>query len=217
MIVPCIYNSELLKKNATEKDPWALEYTKSNTAGSGAYKVTNWKPGVEAVYERHDDWVGGKLPKLKRVIWRTVPSAGNRRALMERGDADISFDLPNKDFSEMKKEGKLDDHLHPDRQRHVHRHEREEAAVRQCESASGGRLRDALSEDHGCGDVRPRQAAVRRSSRTTSPTIAWPQPTTYTTDMAKAKALMAEAGSPARSRPRSPSISAPASTSRSAC
>ena len=26
---------------------------------------------------------------------------------MERGDADISFDLPAKDFSEMKKEGKL--------------------------------------------------------------------------------------------------------------
>ena len=78
-----------------------------NTAGSGAYRVTSWKPGVEIVYERNDDWVGGKLPKLKKVIWRTIPAAGNRRALMERGDADISFDLPPKDFSEMKKETKL--------------------------------------------------------------------------------------------------------------
>jgi len=40
-------------------------------------------------------------------VWRTIPSGGNRRALMERGDADISFDLPPKDFSEMKQEGKL--------------------------------------------------------------------------------------------------------------
>src|SRR5580692_1329390 len=32
VIVPSVYNSELLKKKATEKDPWALEYTKSNTA-----------------------------------------------------------------------------------------------------------------------------------------------------------------------------------------
>ena len=47
VIVPGIYNSQLLKSKATEKDPWALEYTKSNTAGSGAYKVTSWKPGVE--------------------------------------------------------------------------------------------------------------------------------------------------------------------------
>ena len=60
VIVPGIYNSELLKKKATEKDPWALEYTKSNTAGSGAYKVTSWRPGVEVVYERNDNWVGDK-------------------------------------------------------------------------------------------------------------------------------------------------------------
>ena len=31
-----------MKKNANEKDPWGLEYTKQNTAGSGAYKVTRW-------------------------------------------------------------------------------------------------------------------------------------------------------------------------------
>src|SRR5260370_2731691 len=36
-----------------------------------------------------------------------VPSAGNRRALLERGDADISFDLPPRDFAEMKQEAKL--------------------------------------------------------------------------------------------------------------
>src|SRR5580698_6423269 len=107
VIVPSVYNSELLKKKATEKDPWAMDYTKSNTAGSGAYKVTSWKPGVETVYERNEDWVGGKLPQLRRVIWRTVPSQGNRRALMERGDADISFDLSSKDTFEMKKDGKL--------------------------------------------------------------------------------------------------------------
>ena len=107
VIVPGIYNSGLLKKHATAKDPWARDYTKSATAGSGAYKVVSWKPGVETVYERYDGWVGGKLPELKRVIWRTIPSQGNRRALMERGDADMSFDLPSKDAAEMKKEGKV--------------------------------------------------------------------------------------------------------------
>ncbi len=107
VIVPGIYNSGLLKTKATDKDPWALDYTKSNTAGSGAYKVTSWKPGVEVVYERNEDWVGGDLPKMKRIIWRTIPSQGNRRALMERGDADMSFDLPSKDTAEMKKENKL--------------------------------------------------------------------------------------------------------------
>src|SRR3979411_2537946 len=107
VIVPAIVNSELVKKNASEKDPWGLEYTKQQTAGSGAYKVTKWTAGTEVVMERNDDWVGGPKPKVKRVIWRMVPQAGNRRALLERGDADISYDLPNKDFVELKGDGKL--------------------------------------------------------------------------------------------------------------
>ena len=36
-----------------------------------------------------------------------APSAGNRRALLERGDADISYELPNKDFVELRDAGKL--------------------------------------------------------------------------------------------------------------
>src|SRR5712672_1879086 len=107
VIVPAIYNSELVKKSATEKEPWGMEYTKQNTAGSGAYRVVSWTPGTEVVYERNDKWVGGPLPKVRRVVWRMVPSAGNRRALLERGDADISYDLPNKDFAELKNVGKL--------------------------------------------------------------------------------------------------------------
>src|SRR5580700_10856197 len=108
VIVPCVVNSELVKKHATDKDPWGLEYTKQNTAGSGAYKVTNWTAGTQVILERNDAWTGGPLPKVKRIIWRMVPSAGNRRALLERGDADISYDLPNKDFVELKDIGKLD-------------------------------------------------------------------------------------------------------------
>ena len=53
------------------------------------------------MFIRFDDWKSGPLPKLKKVIVREVPSAGNRRALLERGDADISFDLPPKDFAEI--------------------------------------------------------------------------------------------------------------------
>ncbi len=98
VIVPCVVNSELVKKNASEKDPWGLEYTKQQTAGSGAYRVTKWTAGTEVIMERNDDWVGGPMPKIKRVIWRMVPQAGNRRALLERGDADISYECRTRIF-----------------------------------------------------------------------------------------------------------------------
>jgi peptide/nickel transport system substrate-binding protein len=105
--VPVIMNSELARKHATAADPWAMEWMKNNDAGGGAYRLESWKPGQESIYVRFDDWKSGPLPKIRRVIVREVPSAGNRRALLERGDADISFDLPPKDFAEMAKAGKL--------------------------------------------------------------------------------------------------------------
>jgi peptide/nickel transport system substrate-binding protein len=105
--VPVVINSGLAKKHATEQDPWAMEWLKNNEAGGGAFKIEKWTPGQEVVYTRFDDWKSGPVPKLQRVIWRTVPSAGNRRALMERGDADISVDLPPKDVSELAAGGKV--------------------------------------------------------------------------------------------------------------
>ena len=194
VIVPCVVNSELVKKNASEKDPWGLEYTKQQTAGSGAYKVTKWTAGTEVIMERNDEWVGGPMPKIKRVIWRMVPQAGNRRALLERGDADISYELPYKDFSGAQGQRQAQHRVAAVLQRHpVYRHERHQAAVRQSESAPGGGLRDSVPEDHGRGAVRPRQSDVRRAADKATE-VAWPQPTKYFTDMAKAKALLAEAG-----------------------
>src|ERR1700736_3586927 len=194
VIVPSIYNSELLKKKATEKDPWALDYTKSNTAGSGAYKVTSWKPGVEVVYERHEDWVGGKLPQLKKVIWRTVPSQGNRRALMERGDADISFDLSSKDTSEMKRDGKLVIVSHPigngmySVEMNVKNPPFDNEKVRQAVAYAlpYQKIMDAAM----FGLANPLFGGP--SNNVTD--IAWPARTGYVTDIAKAKALMAESG-----------------------
>src|SRR5262249_61383591 len=94
VIVPCVINSELVKKHATEKDPWGMEFTKQNTAGSGAYKVASWVAGTEVVLERNDAWMGGPLPKTKKIIWRMVSSAGNRPALLEPGAAAIPYALP---------------------------------------------------------------------------------------------------------------------------
>ena len=193
--MPCVINSELVKKNATAEDPWGLEYTKQNTAGSGAYKVTKWTPGTEVVLERNEDWKLGTQPKVKRIIWRIVPSAGNRRALLERGDADISYELPNKDFVELREAGKLNIVSTPfSNGVAIPRHERDQATVRQHQGAPGRRVCCSLSEDHGCGSVRPGQAPVWRPG--TGERGGFGRRPQANTDIAKAKQLMAEAGYP---------------------
>ncbi|GGK31865.1 ABC transporter substrate-binding protein [Salinarimonas ramus] len=99
--VPFIINSAIARENATEADPWAMEYLHTTPAGSGAYRVTRWDQGQQLVYERNDSWVGGDLPAIRRVIVREVPSAATRRALVERGDVQVSFDIPDRDASEL--------------------------------------------------------------------------------------------------------------------
>ncbi|AUC99502.1 ABC transporter substrate-binding protein [Bradyrhizobium sp. SK17] len=194
VIVPCVVNSELVKKNASEKDPWGLEFTKQQTAGSGAYRVTKWTAGTEVVMERNDDWVSGPMPKIKRVIWRMVPQAGNRRALLERGDADISYELPFKDFQEMKANGKLNVVSLPFSNgiqyigMNVTKPPFDNPKVRQAMAYAMPyqKIMDAVL----FGLANPMFGAAKDK-----PTeVAWPQPTKYNTDMEKAKALLAEAG-----------------------
>ena len=194
VVVPGIYNAGLLKKHASEKDPWALAYTKSHTAGSGAYKVVSWKPGVETVYERNDAWVGGKLPQLKKIIWRTIPSAGNRRALMERGDADISFGLPAKDFTEMAKGSKLKLVSNTigngmySLELNVVKPPFNNEKVRQ--AIAYAIPYEKIISAAMFGHARPLFGGPSNTVTTTE----WPQPTGYKYDLVKAKALMKESG-----------------------
>jgi peptide/nickel transport system substrate-binding protein len=196
VIVPAIYHSELIKKNATEKDPWGLEYTKTHIAGGGAYKVSRWQAGAEVVYERNDDWKSGELPKVKRIVWRMVPSAGNRRALMERGDADISFDLPNKDFAELKQAGKVNVASTPIGNgiwylgMNCKNAPFNNAKVRQAVACAipYQKIMDAVMY----GLANPMFGD--KDNVTTG--LVWPQPHGYSTDIAKAKALLADAGFP---------------------
>ena len=196
VVVPCVFNSELVKKHATAADPWGLDYTKQNTSGSGAYKVTKWTPGTEVVFERNDGWTSGPMPKIRRIIWRMVPSAGNRRALLERGDADISYDLPNKDFAELKAGNKLSLVSVPYSNgiqyigMNVKNPPFNNLKVRQAVAYAipYQKIMDAVM----FGLANPMFGA----SAGAATEVAWPQPTHFNTDIAKAKQLLVDAGYP---------------------
>jgi peptide/nickel transport system substrate-binding protein len=96
-----IYHADAVRAHATKDDPWGVNWTRNNPAGGGAYRVASYTPGQEIVLARNEAWRCGKKPAIPRIIWRVVPSAGTRRALLERGDADLLADLPPKDASEL--------------------------------------------------------------------------------------------------------------------
>jgi peptide/nickel transport system substrate-binding protein len=189
--IPFVIDSELAIRNSGG-DPLAKEWLKNNVAGSGAYKVESWKPGTETIYVRNDDWACGKLPAIRRIIARDIPSASTRRALMERGDADVSYGLPPKDFKDLSDGGKIN-----------------VVGVPIPNGVWGLYLNSQVGPFK---DVRLRQAVawvtpyekilqaslfgrgVDMSGGPETPKPAWPTPFAYKTNVAKAKELVAAAG-----------------------
>jgi len=94
---PIIVNSKLAKQHATESDPFAMEWLKTNPAGGGAFKIEHAAMGERVMFTRFDEWKSGSLPKIRRVLWQTVPAAESRIASLVRKDADIVQDIPPKD------------------------------------------------------------------------------------------------------------------------
>jgi peptide/nickel transport system substrate-binding protein len=192
--VASVYNAALAKKYATDKDPWAAEWLKTNTAGGGAYKVASFKPGQELVLERFDGWKSGPLPKVKRIIQRDVPSAGNRRALLARGDIDMTYSLPPKDFADFAGDkGKIKVVSLPVENALFYlgmlasKPPFNNLKVRQAVAYALPYDKIFESAFYGRG--------IKMSGGSNEPKVpAWPQAHGYKTDLAKAKQLMQESG-----------------------
>jgi peptide/nickel transport system substrate-binding protein len=105
-----IFNSKLAKAHVTADDPWAMNWTKENAIGSGAYSVKTFQPGQQIVLDRNDAWNrgrNGEAAGFKRVIEQTIMDPSSRANLVERGDADLAIDLAANDAVRLAAEGKL--------------------------------------------------------------------------------------------------------------
>lgn len=194
IVVPGIYNSELCKKNATASDPWALEFTKVNSAGSGAYKVESFKPGEQVILARFADWKGGAAPKSERALYRAVPAAGTRRALVERADADVASDLPPRDVADIVSAKRLN--VESAQQANTLKYLALSTIIKPFDDV---RVRQAIAyaipyekviESAVFGRAKPMFGAPADAPQDAS----WPQPFPYAYDTDKAKALLAQAG-----------------------
>ncbi|TFF27091.1 ABC transporter substrate-binding protein [Jiella endophytica] len=190
--VAIVINSKLALENATDADPWASDYLHRTPAGGGAFKVERWDPGQQIVYARNENWTCGPVPAMERVIVREVPSLATRRALIERGDVTLSFDIPNKDAKDLKNSASVKVVGSP---------------IANCihtlcpnltfEPFKDKRVRQALAwalpyqqlfdqAAYGLG------VPLWGGDSTTPQDISWPQPFPYKTDLDKARALLAE-------------------------
>lgn len=86
-----VINKKVAMEHETDGD-LGNAWLKSNSAASGAYALKSWTPNESVVLEANPNFHLG-APKLARVVVRHVPEAAAQRLLLEKGDIDIARNL----------------------------------------------------------------------------------------------------------------------------
>lgn len=84
-----ILDATEMAKHLTEEDPWGSRWLATNSASFGPYKATRYAPGQEVIYEANEEYYRG-APRLKRVIFREMPTSSNRVAALQGGAVDVA-------------------------------------------------------------------------------------------------------------------------------
>jgi peptide/nickel transport system substrate-binding protein len=96
-----IFDSTEAMKHATTADPWAHNWTNTQgTAGFGPYKITSWTSGVEVMLSAvPQDVLSNPYFKTIRVLG--IPSDSSRISSLLSGQADVITGLSPQEFSKV--------------------------------------------------------------------------------------------------------------------
>jgi peptide/nickel transport system substrate-binding protein len=91
-------DSVALKAHVTKADPFAHQWAQFADIGTGPYMIQSWQHGTQLTLAKFADyWGGWSGPHFSKAIVEIVPDAATRRELVEKGKADITFDLTPQD------------------------------------------------------------------------------------------------------------------------
>ncbi|GEO37995.1 peptide/nickel transport system substrate-binding protein [Skermanella aerolata] len=182
-----------IKKHVTADDPWAQRWLATNSASFGPYSVSKYTPGQEVVYDANPDYYRG-APKLKRIIFREMPTSANRVAALQAGSVDVAEYLLPRELALLEKSPAVK--VQKVFGNYIHRVEMNNSTP----PFDNVNVRKALNYLVPRDDIL--KAVYFNTARPTKSPISEIYPGftdeyfTFTTDVEKAKALLAEAGLP---------------------
>ncbi|MBL8306758.1 MAG: ABC transporter substrate-binding protein [Rubrivivax sp.] len=77
-------------------------WLKTGFAGSGAFRIREWRANEIVALERNDHFAGPKA-KLARVIYRHAKESATQRLMLEKGDVDVARNLTPQDLEALSK------------------------------------------------------------------------------------------------------------------
>jgi peptide/nickel transport system substrate-binding protein len=100
-----IVNPKQVQANVQNND-WGEAWLTTNAAGSGPFRLRRFEPQsiihMDAVADHWKGWPMPERNRLSGVIFRIVREPAARRALLQRGEADIITEIPADDFEALK-------------------------------------------------------------------------------------------------------------------
>jgi len=75
-----------------------------SAVGTGPYRLKEWVRGDRLVFERNDDYWGPKA-KVKTLVYKPIPDAAARLAMLEAGDVDVAVKVPAIEVSRLRQTG----------------------------------------------------------------------------------------------------------------
>ncbi|MBD9373038.1 ABC transporter substrate-binding protein [Rhizobium sp. ARZ01] len=113
--VASVLDKKLVMENAKPVTPtdeykydtdFGNEWLKTGYAGSGAFKLREWRANELVVLEKNDNY-HGEQAKLARVIYRHMKESAGQRLALEAGDVDVARNLDPGDLDAIAKNADL--------------------------------------------------------------------------------------------------------------
>src|SRR6184192_4348060 len=79
---------------------------KRHPIGLGPYKFVSQSPGIELVMEAFEGY-WRKVPQVKRLVYKSVPEATTRMAMLKRGEVEVAYLLDAPQAQEVKRDPAL--------------------------------------------------------------------------------------------------------------
>ncbi|MCF1467531.1 ABC transporter substrate-binding protein [Agrobacterium vitis] len=86
------------KKHVTAEDPWAARFISTDSASFAPYHIARFAAGQEVIYEANPYYYRGEA-KIKKVIFREMPTSSNRLAALQAGSVDVAEWLTPREIS----------------------------------------------------------------------------------------------------------------------
>ena len=190
-----IVDPKVVMAHATSDDPWGKVWMKTNTTGTedGPYVLQSVQPSVQYVLQANPNFYGPAAP-VSKVIMRVVPDTATRETLLQSGAVDAADSIPLADLPRLQGDPNLTVNqasganiawLGLD----IKKPPLDNLQIRQA-------FAYALPYDTIISDVLKGYGVRLTGLVPTGVPLAAPSFTSYTTDIAKAKALLTQAGHP---------------------